>query len=162
MSKTKKTKNNPGENAEYYDDIKKANELLFYRKKEIIKYLNKKVPFVVFPYKYMKIEDISFTVAEFGKVFIHLHLKDEDDEVITIKNGKLVLYDPPGLITCGPGVEYAKTFLIKAEEVLKGYIQILETIKAKYPEKNIYFGKDNTEFIERVYNLETNFSRKLI
>lgn len=163
MSKTKKTKNSSSnESAEYYDDIKKAEELLFYKKNEIIKYLNKKVPFVVFPSKYMKIEDISFTIADFGKVFIHLYLNDDDTTIITSKNGSPIHYDPPGLITVGPGLEYKKTFIKRTEEVLNGYLQILEVLKSKYPEKNIYFGRDNSEYIERISSLEKPFYRKLI
>ena len=163
MSKTKKTKNNSTiENQEYYDDIKKAEEYLFYRKKEVLKHLNRKVPFVVFPYKYMKINDISFTIAEFGKVFIHLHLEDGDTQDITIKKGEIILYDPPGLITCGPGVEYAKTFVQRTKEIFKGYINLLEQLQEKYPNKTIFLGRDNIEFIDRIYMLEEGFSRKFV
>lgn len=110
----------------------------------------------------MKIEDISFTIADFGKVFIHLHLKDDDTKVITSKNGRAVHYDPPGLITIGPGLDYEKTFIKRTEEVLNGYLQLLEALKTKYPDKNIYFGRDNSEYIERITLLEKPFSRKLI
>ena len=160
MSKKKKTsKIYLEDNNEYNSDIEKANELLFYRKKEILKYLNRKVPFVVFPYKYMKIEDISFIIADFNKVFIYLHTT-EFDKVITSKNGVPVHYNPPGIITVGPGLEYEEKFIKKTEEVLKGYIQILETLKDKYPNKTIYFGRNNQEFIDKTSCLEKTFYLK--
>ena len=161
MAKKKKVGNNNfQENENFNNDIKKAEEILFYKKREIIKYFNKKVPFVVFPYKYMKKEDISFTITDFGKIFVHFYTTEEQKTII-FKNGVPVHYDPPGLITIGPGLEYEHTFIKKIEDVLKGYLEILEKIKEKYPEKTIYFGRENREYIENISFLEKTFCSKI-
>lgn len=147
MSKTKKTKS---DNTQYYKDKKEINDFLFHRKKEAIRILNRKVPFLIFPMKFMEIEDISFSIADFGKVFICLHLKDGETEIITSKNGAPVHYDPPGLKTIGPGAKLKKEFIKKAQDILTVYINVLEGMKIKYPEQTIHFGRDNTDLINEM------------
>ena len=56
MSKTKKTKS---DNTQYYKDKKEINDFLFHRKKEAIRILNRKVPFIIWTKNKNVIEQID-------------------------------------------------------------------------------------------------------
>ena len=145
----------------YDEDIKKTRELLFYRKEEVLKYINKKVPYVSFSRKYMIIQDISFVITKSGKVFIHLYTKDSGIILITLKDNEPIMYTLENLVMTNLEEKYTKKIIRKTKEILKVYLELLESLKEKYPNENIYFGLVSYEFIEKIIIPENSFSKKL-
>lgn len=134
--------------------VNDINGMLFYKKKEIIRYLNRNIPFFMYPVRYFKIKDMSFTVSEFGKVFIHLYLSDGDIETITIENNKIKQYCLPGLIMIGERPYNLDILINKCKEVFGAYLCLLERVALEYPNQTIYFGRKNTEFINSISESE--------
>ena len=139
---------------EYIQDMKKAEEMLFYRKEDILKYLNKNVPYFIFPTREFKIKDISFTIADYGETYIHLYLNDGSYETLHVKKGNISVYSPTGTIKIGNRVYSIERLISKTSAVLNSYFYILNSIMIKYPNRMLNFGKVNFDFIEHSLDTE--------
>lgn len=138
----------------FLEDKKKAEMILFYRKDAVIRYLNNNVSYSMFPIKIYKIEDISFGILSSGKLLILLKTNDNLPIRITLKDGKIILYDSFGTISIGSRVEYSKQLISKTQDVLFSYFSFLDKIKTAYPNRNIFFGNSNREEIEMIAKSE--------
>lgn len=148
---------------ERIQDMKKAEEMLFYRKEDILKYLNKNVPYFMFPAREFKIKDISFTIADFGESYIHLYLSDGSYETLHVKKGNISVYSLTGTIKIGNRIYSIEKLISKTSAVLNSYFYILNSIMIKYPNRMMNFGKVNYDFIENSLDSEKmmrNLSKK--
>ena len=132
-------------------------KLPFYTKKELIRYLNSMVPFVIFPYKIFKITDISFCITASGKMVILLATKDVIPVEIILSGDRIELYNFPGTIKVGPGVIYKNVFLEKVNNVLVSYFNVLNLIKNTYPNQDIYIGTSNIDDMKNICESENFF-----